>query len=74
MTVDEFLALLHDHIALPVTVRDMDRPLDDVPGWDSLNLIWLAAEMARRCDRGVDLPDLLEAPSLRAIHQLYAGG
>lgn len=71
MTIDEFITLLQDELNMPVTAEHVDLPLDEVPGWDSLHLLWLVTTLERETGRRVPMPDLLEATSLGEIHTLY---
>ncbi|MFG1918448.1 acyl carrier protein [Micromonospora sp. NPDC048898] len=69
-SIDELVALVRDELGLPVTVADADRHLDDVTGWDSVHLLWLAATLERRTGRSVPLPAVLEAESLGEIFRV----
>ncbi|TDB96152.1 phosphopantetheine-binding protein [Actinomadura sp. 7K534] len=67
-TIDDFVALVRDHLGLPVTAEDAERTLDQVPGWDSMHLLWVLTTIERETGRSVPLPDLLQATSL---HEMY---
>lgn len=69
-TIDDFIDLVGEQIGLPVTLADAERPLDQVPGWDSLHLISLLSIMERRTGRPVSLPTVLEAGTLGEIYRL----
>jgi acyl carrier protein len=68
VNIEEFVAVVRDEIGLPVTVDDAGRPLDDLPGWDSVHLLSLLTAIERRTGRGVSLPDVLEARSLEGVY------
>ncbi|PRY34874.1 acyl carrier protein [Umezawaea tangerina] len=69
-TIDEFVALLHDEVGLPVSADDVETGLDQVPGWDSVHLLTLMMALERRTGRTIPMPELLEAPSLGHIYRL----
>ncbi len=69
-TIDDFIALVRDELGLPVSVADAGQRLDQLPGWDSVHLLWLLTIMERATGRGLPLPDVLEAASLREIYAL----
>jgi hypothetical protein len=71
VTTDDFVAMLRDELGMPISAGDLHRQLDDVPGWDSMHLVWLIAEMELRTGRRVSLPNVLEAPDLAGVHALY---
>lgn len=53
-----------------MTHEDIHKGFDELPGWDSLYLLWLATSLERTTGRRMRLPDVLEAGSLRQIHAL----
>jgi acyl carrier protein len=69
-TIDHFIDLVGEQTGLPVTIADAERPLDQVPGWDSLHLVSLLSIMERRTGRPVSLPAVLEAGTLAEIYRL----
>ncbi|WTE37175.1 acyl carrier protein [Streptomyces sp. NBC_01618] len=71
MTIDDFVTLVRDELGMPVTAEHIGLSLDEVPGWDSVHLLWLVTAMERETGRRVALPDLLEVSSLGAVHALY---
>ncbi|MFE0465135.1 acyl carrier protein [Kitasatospora sp. NPDC058965] len=73
-TVDDFLALLRDELGMPVGAADLPRGLDEVPGWDSVHLIWLLSALEQRTGRPVSLARILEAPTLAEIYQVAVAG
>lgn len=44
-TIEDFLQLIRDRLGLPVTEADASRSLDEIPGWDSVHLLWLLTSM-----------------------------
>lgn len=71
-TVDDLVTLVRDELGLPVTTSDATRSLDELPGWDSVYLLWLLTVVEKRTGRPVSLPDLLEAGSLEDVYSLVA--
>jgi len=71
--MDDFIALVRDELGLEVHAGDGERSLDEIPGWDSVHLLWLLSIVERRTGRPVSLPDVLEARSLHSIYSLVAG-
>lgn len=71
-TVGDFVGLVRDELGLPITVDDLERDLHELPGWDSMHLLWLLVRLERRTGRSLQLADLLEAPNLEQIYALVA--
>ena len=71
-TIDEFLAVLRDELGLPVTAEDADRRLDQIPGWDSVQLLWLLTAVEGRTGRSISLPDMLEASDLAGLYAVVS--
>lgn len=71
--LDDFIALVRDELGLDVNTEDGERSLDEIPGWDSVHLLWLLSIVEQRTGRSVSLPDVLEARSLRSIYSMVAG-
>ncbi|WP_448316711.1 HAD-IIIC family phosphatase [Streptomyces sp. CO7] len=69
-TVEDYVELLRDELALPVTADDIGRPLDEVTAWDSVHLLTLCTLLERETGRPLSLADVLEAPSLEAVYRL----
>ncbi|OAA19617.1 phosphopantetheine-containing protein [Frankia sp. EI5c] len=69
-SAEDFVALLRDELALTVTVDDLDRDLDSVESWDSVQLLALCTILERETGRSLPLAEVLEAPSLHAVYQL----
>jgi hypothetical protein len=72
MTEEEFSGMIRDEVGLPVTPGDLDRGFDELPGWDSVHLLAIAASIESHAQTPVTLPDLLEAGNLRSIYELAA--
>jgi hypothetical protein len=73
-TIDDFVGLLQDELGLAVTAEDIDRELDQVVGWDSMQLLALLRVLERRTGRAISLPDVLEASSLGRIYAVAVRG
>jgi acyl carrier protein len=71
-TADEFVDLLRDELGLTVTAADLEVGFDELPGWDSLHLLWLLTLVERRTGRVVSLPEVLEAANLRDLYALVS--
>jgi len=69
-TVDEFLALLRDDLGLPVTATHLDRPFDEVEGWDSVQLLTVLSLLEQRLGRSVPFAEALTATSLGDVYRL----
>jgi acyl carrier protein len=69
-SLDEFAVLISDHIGIPVTSEDLRRHVDEVPGWDSLHVMWLLTVLERETGRRLSLPDVIEAPTLAHVYEL----
>ncbi|MFJ9697876.1 acyl carrier protein [Kitasatospora sp. NPDC101183] len=69
-SVDDLITLIQDELGLPIDTGDAESSFDDVPGWDSVHLLWLLTALERETGRSVPLAALLEAPSLRAVYDL----
>ncbi|MEV6927920.1 acyl carrier protein [Dactylosporangium sp. NPDC051485] len=72
MDVDDFVGLLRDELSLEVSRADLGRRLDELPGWDSVHLLWLLTILEQRIGRPISLPELLEAQSLQELHERAA--
>jgi acyl carrier protein len=68
--IDDFVTLVRDELGLPVSIEDVGRTLDEVPGWDSVHLLWLVTILERTTGRRFALPTLLEATSLETLYAL----
>jgi acyl carrier protein len=67
---DDFLALVRDELGLPVESDNAGVRLDQIPGWDSVQLLWLVSAVERIAGRRLSLPDVLAASSLEGIYRL----
>jgi acyl carrier protein len=72
-SIEDFLVLIRDGLGLPVTAEDATRALDEVPGWDSVHVLWLLTTLERESGMQISLPALLEASSLEEIYLAAAG-
>jgi hypothetical protein len=73
-SIRDFVIVVQDELGLPVTVDDAARSLDEIPGWDSVHLLWLATLIEHRTGRSVSLPDILEARTLENIYSVLVMG
>ncbi|MDT0435422.1 MULTISPECIES: acyl carrier protein [Streptomyces] len=69
-SIDEFVSIVRDELGLPVTADDVDLSFDELPGWDSVQMLWLLTILEQRTGKSLSLPDMLEAPSLAGLHKL----
>ncbi|MFD9727305.1 phosphopantetheine-binding protein [Streptomyces sp. NPDC059072] len=69
-TVEDFVLLLQDELALSVSAEELGRSLDTVESWDSVHLLALCTALERETGRALSLADVLEAPSLEALYRL----
>ncbi|HEY3478397.1 MAG TPA: acyl carrier protein [Streptomyces sp.] len=72
--IDDFTALVRDELGLPLTDADIGRKLDDLPGWDSMHLLWLITALERSFGRTLSFPRVLEATTLEEIYELAVAG
>jgi acyl carrier protein len=71
-SIGEFITLVRDELGLPVTVEDAVRDFNEIPGWDSMHLLWLVAILEQQTGRSLSVIDLLDAPNLEYISKLVA--
>ncbi|MEY9841207.1 acyl carrier protein [Streptacidiphilus sp. EB103A] len=69
-TVEDFVVLLRDELALPVRAEDLSLGWDAVESWDSVHLLTLCTLLERETGRPLSLAEVLEAPSLEAVYRL----
>ncbi|MEU6811652.1 acyl carrier protein [Streptomyces sp. NPDC046831] len=69
-SIDDFVALLRDELALSVTVDDIGLGFDAVPSWDSVHLLSVCTILERETGRSLALSEVLQAPSLEAVYRL----
>jgi len=67
LSIEHFLALVRDQLGLAATAEDLGRSFDELPGWDSVHLLWLLTVLERQTGRPLSLPDLLQAGSLEQV-------
>jgi acyl carrier protein len=70
ITIDDFMTMVRDELGLPLSADDADRHLDEVPDWDSVQLLSLLSLLERNTGRTISMPDVLEASSLNEIYRL----
>lgn len=70
LSLDDLLALLNDQLGLTVSAARVDDPLDTIPGWDSLHLLWLITTLETRTGRRIAMAEFLEAGSLAEIYDV----
>lgn len=73
-SIDDFLTFIRDGLGLPLTTADAARGLDEIPGWDSVHLLWLLTALEQETGLRVSLPDLLQASSLEEIYLTAVDG
>ncbi|MCX3061381.1 acyl carrier protein [Streptomyces beihaiensis] len=66
----DVLGLFTDDLGVEVTERDVDTDLDELHGWDSVNLLRLIMLVEQATGRRLALPAFLEARTIRRIHAL----
>lgn len=72
-SIEDLVALVRDELGLPVTIDDVGRNLDQIPGWDSMHLLLLSTTLEQRTGRRISLPDVLEASSLEGLYAVATG-
>ena len=71
-SIDDFAALVSDGLGLQITAADLGRGFDQLPGWDSVHLLWLLTALESATGRRMSLPALMEATSLEQVYRLAA--
>ena len=69
-SIDDLLDVVRDQLGLPVTADDADRALNEIPGWDSVHLLWLMTTLEARTGRRISMPEVLEASTLAELYQV----
>lgn len=69
-SIGEFVTLIRDELGMPVTIDDVGRDLNELPGWDSIHLLWLVVILEQKAGRSISVIELLEAPNLEYIYGL----
>ncbi|GAA3431809.1 acyl carrier protein [Kutzneria kofuensis] len=67
-SIEDFVTLIRDETGLALTVDDVRRSLDDVPGWDSVHLLTLLVALEKSTGRRISVPAVLEADTLAGIY------
>ncbi|MFJ5927433.1 phosphopantetheine-binding protein [Kitasatospora sp. NPDC092948] len=70
ITRAEFAALVSDEIGIEVTESELALDFDQLPGWDSVQLLSLLVLLERRVARQLSLPDLLDVRNLETVYEL----
>ncbi|MEW2082754.1 acyl carrier protein [Streptomyces sp. NPDC005283] len=65
-----FCTLLEEELGLHITPEDLDRPLDEVPEWDSVHLLRLVTVVESLTGRSVPVTGLLEAVTFREMYDV----
>lgn len=73
-SIGDFVTLVRDELGLPITAEDAGRGLDEIPGWDSMHLLWLVTILEQKTGRSISVIDVLEAPNLEYIYELAVDG
>jgi acyl carrier protein len=71
--IADFLTIIHDELGLRVTREDADKHLDQVAGWESVQLLMLLTALERETGHAIALPDVLAATSLAEIYTIVTG-
>ncbi|ADP82248.1 acyl carrier protein [Pseudofrankia inefficax] len=71
-TVDEFVELVSDELGLPLAPDDLRLTFDQLPGWNSVQLLTLMVALERSTARRVRMTDVLTATSLYEIYALVS--
>jgi acyl carrier protein len=72
-SLEELITLIQDELGIAVTADDAGRSLDEIPGWDSVHLLWLVTVVERRTGRPASLPGLLEARDIEGLYAVLGG-
>ncbi|MFJ9885517.1 acyl carrier protein [Streptomyces sp. NPDC091287] len=70
--LDDFLSLVHREVGLSLTPETVGASFDELPGWDSLNLLTLLTAIERETGRRIPMTQVLESTSLGDIYALTA--
>ncbi|MFF9273810.1 acyl carrier protein [Streptomyces griseosporeus] len=74
LSLDDFVSLVRDEIGLEIEPEQVAVDFDELPDWDSLYLLKLVTALELATGRKVAVGKVLEARSLKAIHDVAAGG
>ena len=72
-TVEDFVALVRDQLGLDVTTDDLTVGFDELPGWDSVQLLMLCSALEHEIGRSISLAEVLDAPNLDNVYKLVTG-
>jgi hypothetical protein len=72
-SVAELIVLIQNELGITVAADDAGRSLDEIPGWDSVHLLWLVTVVERLTGRSVSFPDLLEARDIEGLYAVMEG-
>jgi len=70
LTRDEFAELVLDQTGIELGERDLHRALDQLDGWDSVQLLGLLVALEKRVGRQLSLPDFLDAGDLGSLYEM----
>lgn len=70
ITLDAFVELVQDELGLPVTPQTAAADWDELPGWDSVQLLTLLTLLERETGRSLSLPAFLDAASLEQVYRI----
>ncbi|MFC4147276.1 acyl carrier protein [Micromonospora mangrovi] len=70
ITQAEFLVLLDDELGLDYAPADLDRDVDELPGWDSVYLWRLLTVLETRTGRPLPFDELLTTRTLEGLRRL----
>jgi len=68
--IDDFVTLVRDELSLPVTQETIGCDLDQIPGWDSVYLLFLLNVLEQSTGNRISVPQALEASSLSDLYSL----
>jgi len=71
--IDDLITLIRDELGIAVTAGDAGRSLDEIPGWDSVHLLWLVTVVEQRTGRPASFPDLLQARDIEGLYAVLGG-
>lgn len=68
--VAEFLAFINAVMAIDTTKEQLDLPLVEVEGWDSVNAVRLMSRLEKTLNIRLPMADYLQATTLRQLYDL----
>jgi acyl carrier protein len=71
--IEDLITLIRDELGIAVTADDAGRSLDEIPGWDSVHLLWLVTVVEQRTGRPASFPDLLQARDIDGLYTVLGG-